>query len=265
MAETERYDIYFAGQVQDGQEAQEVRIQFRALFDADDTTLDRLFSGRPNIIKRGCDRATAQRYKNAMERAGAVPVIRAQQNTVHTSKEKTAAEKIAALAAAPDETGYRQAQQVSQLASQATKPSDSGIELSPPGTAVLRESERAKPVNREVDTSALFIDTTATRLAAESQPPVLSLDISHLTVAEAGTTIPNLLTAETHVSPNTDALSLAALGTDYSDCATPEPPPPTLDLSGLSVDAPGANLVEGQYRKKHTDEMPATSHLSLSD
>ncbi len=71
-----RYNIYYAGEVLDGQQAGQVREKLRALFNANDAALEKLFSGTEQVVKRECDKETALKYKQAMERAGARPVIR---------------------------------------------------------------------------------------------------------------------------------------------------------------------------------------------
>ena len=68
-----RYSIYFAGELLDGHDRATVRAGLAKLFNADEATLDKLFSGKAQMIKRGCDKATALKYKQAMERAGAQP------------------------------------------------------------------------------------------------------------------------------------------------------------------------------------------------
>ena len=205
----ERYNVYFAGQVMAGFDARVVRDKLAKIFNADQATLDKLFSGKAQLIKRDCDAATAGKYKQALERAGAIPIIKtaataaataattaapAPANSTSSSptnppaRAMTAAEKIAALAAAPDETRFQQRASDSAAADHrsntavvrnetgssaytGTESDNSGIVLAPPGTAVLREEERAAPVVREVDTSGLAIDATATRLS-DAPPPL---------------------------------------------------------------------------------------------
>ena len=72
-----RYNIYFAGQLIEGQDLAGVRTRIGKLFKADAATLDKLFSGKTQLLKRDCDKATALKYKQAMEQAGALPVIKA--------------------------------------------------------------------------------------------------------------------------------------------------------------------------------------------
>ncbi|CAA0087697.1 Uncharacterised protein [Halioglobus japonicus] len=272
----ERYNIYFAGQVMDGFDVNDVRSKLAKLFNANQATLDKLFGGKRQLIKRECDKATAVKYKKALEQAGAVPVIQRAQASAPAAapasppsavRTMTAAEKIAALAAAPDETHYQQRSAApAPKAEQSDTAADaSGIILAPPGTEVLRESERAAPVVREVDTSGLTIDATAERLSEKAPPPPAAPDTGHLSMGEVGDTIPTLDSSETPLSPNLDGLALSAEGTDFSDCAAPEPSAPPLDLSHLSALPPGDASDDEQSRKPPPAASPDTTHISLKD
>lgn len=260
----ERYNVYFAGQVIDGFEPGSVRDKLAKLFKADQATLDKLFSGNAQLIKRDCDKATALQYKQAMERAGAVPLIKRKESDASTAqsaptKAMTAAEKIAALAAAPDATLYRPG----NPGAAAAQPDDPL--LAPPGTEVLRENERAQQIVRQIDTSGLAIDTAAKRLSDERPAPPAAPDTRHLSMAEAGETIPNLSRFTVPLSPVVEDLALSAPGTDFSDCAAPDVPELQLDLSALAVLPAGSALLEEQYRNRQQSSPPSTDHISLQD
>lgn len=301
----ERYNVYFAGQVMAGFDARVVRDKLAKIFNADQATLDKLFSGKAQLIKRDCDAATAEKYKQALERAGAIPIIKtaataaataattaapAPANSTSSSptnppaRAMTAAEKIAALAAAPDETRFQQRASDSAAADHRsntavvrnetgsnadtdtdTESDNSGIVLAPPGTAVLREEERAAPVVRAVDTSGLAIDATATRLSDEPPPPPAAPDTRHLSMGAAGDTIPTLPSAATPLSPNLDGLALSAAGTDFSDCAPPAAEALPLDLSHLAALPPGDIPLEELRRRPLPVATPDTDHISLQE
>ncbi len=267
----ERYDIYFAGQILDGIDPISVRDKLAKLFKADKSTLNLLFSGKAHLIKRDCDHDTALKYKRAMEQAGASPIIKATGLAASSEEQSTpaanAAQKIAALASAPDERDYQQT--VSESSSPEKTSESSGepesIELTPAGTEVLCEEERAEPITREIDTTGLEVDTTATRLSEEATPQQAMLDTEHLSLADAGETIPNLPSTDTPLTPSLDGLALTDPGTDFSDCAPAEPQVPELNLSALSVESPGADILDKKYRKAESDAAPSTDHLSLED
>jgi hypothetical protein len=284
-----RYNVYFAGQLLPGQELTSVRDKLAKLFNADQQTLEKLFSGKAQLLKRDCDKATALKYKQAMERAGAQPVIKASQSTASAEqfppptaapeKAMNAAEKIAALATAPDKGGYspEEFSTSSEESSTSTKetstgsagqqpePDQAGINLAPAGTDVLREDERSEPVVSQIDTAGLEVDAAAQRLSEETPPPPPAPDTSHLDMGGVGEMIPNLPSDQVPLSPNTDAIGLSPQGTDFTDCAPPEAQPPPLDLSGMDLAPAGTDVLEEKYRKKAQAEAPATDHISLEE
>ncbi len=272
----ERYNVYFAGQVLDGHDLRNVRDKLAKVFNADQQTLDKLFSGKAQLVKRECDKATALKYKEAMERVGALSIIKVIDNAAVTTaataktppiRPLTAAEKIAALAAAPDADLYHSmaSSTPQKVVPQDTAAEAGGIVLAPPGTEVLREDERAPHVIREVDTSGLAVDTTATRLSDEPPLAPAAPDTRHLSMGDVGDPIPNLPSLEVSLSPDIDGLALSAPGTDFSDCAAPEAQAMPRDLSALSVHPAGDPLLAEQYRNREPVATPSTDHISLQD
>jgi hypothetical protein len=224
-----RYSIYFAGELLDGHDRATVRAGLAKLFNADEATLDKLFSGKAQMIKRGCDKATALKYKQAMERTGARPIIRDEASgetpaveQPEPAKPVSAAEKIAALAAAPDEGAYRADTSVATANAPEVPAADSSaMNLAPTGADVLRPDERTEvaeadiePDERtevaeaDIDTSSLVVDETAQRLSDEPPPPPPAPDTSHLGMGEVGDTIPGLDTGPAPVTPDTESISL---------------------------------------------------------
>jgi hypothetical protein len=269
---SERYDVYFAGQLMDGQNLNAVRDKLAKLFNADEETLNRLFGGGLQVVKRNCDHTTAQKYKAALERAGAIPVIQPAETATRGENDgasggTNSAEKIAALAAAPDERSYQQPPPDSTPNHHTEEPAggSGGLGLAPSGTAVLREDERTEIVPREIDTSSLQVDTTAERISEESTPGPAAPDVGHISMGEVGESIPNLSSNIAPVSPNIDALALSEPGTDLSDCATPLAEVVPVDLSALKIEPPGATLLEEKYRTRDPGVTPSTDHISLED
>lgn len=267
-----RYNVYFAGQIQPEQDLATVRDKLAKLFNADQQTLDKLFSGKAQLLKRNCDEATALKYKQAMERAGAQPIIKPvetaaapEQATAPAPEKLSAAERIAALAASPDEDAYRSAAAQPPAIEKQAETDNDGINLAPPGTAVLRADERPEPVTTEVDTTGLEIDDAAQRLSEEAPPPPTAPDTNHLDMGDVGEMIPNLPSKQEPLSPDTAAIDLAPQGTDFTDCVPPAAEAPALDLSGMDLAPAGAEVLEEKYRKKEQAAAPATDHISLKD
>lgn len=65
------FEVVFQGQVQPGLDPAQVRARIGQLFQVDERQVGILFSGRRVVIKSGLDEQTAQRYRQAIERAGA--------------------------------------------------------------------------------------------------------------------------------------------------------------------------------------------------
>ena len=230
---SERYDICFSGQVLEGHDAETVRDRLAKLFKADRATLDKLFSGKTQIIKRGCDKATALQYKKAMENAGAQAVFR--------------------KSAQPDRNKESAGTQ------------NSGITLAPPQSDVLKDSERQVVVERKVDTSMLQLDEAGTLLTNKPPVPATLVDTDHISVAEVGAEIPNLLSPEAPPAPSTDDIQLAETGADMSDFTPPAPKASQVDLSALKIEPPGSDILEEHQRRSNSGKIPPTDHLSIKD
>ncbi|MGD2170532.1 MAG: hypothetical protein PVI79_11425 [Gammaproteobacteria bacterium] len=65
------FEVAFSGQVSDGANPEEVKAKVGKMFNADEGKLAQLFSGRRVVIKKNIDKATAAKYKTALNRAGA--------------------------------------------------------------------------------------------------------------------------------------------------------------------------------------------------
>jgi hypothetical protein len=268
-----RYNVYFAGQLLEGHDLDGVRARIGKLFNADAPTLDKLFSGKTQLLKRDCDKATALKYKQAMEQAGALPVIKAAAaNTATVSapatapaKAMTAAEKIAALAAAADVTSRQREPAPAAPPADREPVGDGAIALAPAGTSVLMPDERPEPVTSDVVPPDLEVMASGQRLSEQPPAPPPPPDTSHLSEGEVGELLPNLPSFAAPVSPDISNIELTPDGTDLSDCAAPAKPPPALDLSGIALAPAGADVLEEQYRKRQAPPPPATEHLKLAD
>ncbi|MGE0087443.1 MAG: YbjQ family protein [Desulfococcaceae bacterium] len=71
MAE-KKYDLIFEGKVAEGQNRSTVAKNLMNLLKTDENGVKRLFSGGPSVIKKNMDRETAMKYKQAMNKAGAL-------------------------------------------------------------------------------------------------------------------------------------------------------------------------------------------------
>lgn len=69
---TEKYDIFFSGQVINGQDESETRTQIGQMFKANQQQLEHLFSGTPVKVKSNIDLDQAVKYRLAFRNAGAL-------------------------------------------------------------------------------------------------------------------------------------------------------------------------------------------------
>jgi len=72
----ELYEVAFAGQIKEGADLEQVKAKVGAMFKADATKLAHLFSGKRMVIKKNIDQATANKYKTALNNAGAICEIK---------------------------------------------------------------------------------------------------------------------------------------------------------------------------------------------
>lgn len=268
-----RYNVYYAGQLLEGEQLEVVRPRLAKLFNADEQTLDRLFSGKAQLLKRDCDKATALKYKQAMEKAGALPLIRASGDKGapagegQPTKTMTAAERIAALAAAADarEAGREPPPGGGIPTAVAAETETGGVTLAPVGADVLREEERSVTAAAVIDTAGLDLDDQGQRLSPEPPQAPTAPDTSHLEMGAVGEEIPTLPRHEVELSPDIEGIELAPSGTDFSDCAAPAADAPQLDLSALDLAPAGSDVLEEAYRKRPPPRTPDTDHLSLEE
>ena len=266
-----RYNIYYSGQLLEGKELPAVRANMAKLFNADEATLNKLFSGKAQLVKRNCDKSTARKYKQAIENAGGIPVIKAANTTPAApsappaAEAMSAAERIAALASAPGPLSQPQPTESPKSTEVPDAQADGSIALAPSGTDVLRAEERTAPAASTVTTPNLDLDTSGQRLSETPPAPPAAPDTSHLSEGGVGELLPTLPSSAQALDPDTSGISLSPDGTDFSDCAAPEANTPNLDLSGIDLAPPGADVIEPQYRKKQDPPPPATDHLALED
>lgn len=85
MAEP-KYDVAFAGELRGAADIEHVKLRLGEMFKLGQAGIDRLFSGHQVFIKRGVDRPTAERFRDAFYKAGAVvdlvPVAEADQGPI---------------------------------------------------------------------------------------------------------------------------------------------------------------------------------------
>lgn len=114
----QEFDIIFRGDIVFGHQLADVKIRLQQLFKADAAKVDALFSGRPVPLKRGLDHPSAQKYKDALLKAGAQVeiVVTGETKVVNTAGVQAAPAAITAPAVLTSEAPSSLAQRLEQQA-----------------------------------------------------------------------------------------------------------------------------------------------------
>lgn len=284
----ESYDIYFAGKIVDGFDEATVRANMAKLFKANPETVEKLFSGKPQLIKRGVEKAAAIKYKGAMQKAGAVPLIRASGGTKAAAEpapapaapnnepaapgsepepqQQTMAERLAALTGEPaPEAGAEESTPTTTPAAAASPVSDagSGISLAPPGSDVLNADERSEFQEADVNTSAIHLapEFAEPEVTPREEPP--APDTSHMSMGEVGEDIPTLENALIELDPDISHMSMGEVGEEIPHLELDQEPV-DVDTSAIDLAPEGSDVLEEQYKKKDEAEAPDTSHIKMA-
>lgn len=234
----QHYDIFFTGKLVEGVDQNKAIENAAKLFKLAIEEASKLFSGKPQLLKRRVNKAEALKYKAALHQAGLLTVFK-----LSTTPDKP-----------PTNTNISK-----PTVAQKTEAS---LTLAPAGSDVLKENERRVYPTVNIDTSAIklrspFLDPEINRAPPPPAPP----STSHLKIAELGATLQthtdNLVLTPTI---NTHNLSLAPTGslieTLKTQTTTLNP-----DIHSLSLTPLGS---ESLPPSKLTVTPPDVSHLSLA-
>jgi hypothetical protein len=165
----ERFDLTYRGTLAPGADPAQVRQRLGAAFRLGEQGIERLFSGRPVLVKRQADAATRDQYERIFAQAGAVLMIMPSEPVSH-----------------PHEAG-RQSEPAS-VAVPGPGPADSS-DRSPltlaPQDGFLEEPPRFKMP--DLDLSYLSLVPGSDWTLDDCEPPATAIpvpDISHLSLVE---------------------------------------------------------------------------------
>lgn len=146
-----RYEVIFRGDLCPGSHINDVKQKLATLFKTDQNGIAHLFTGKLAVIKSGLDETTAQRYLDAMKRAGALANIRLQKgNNPDPSDTYSRPGELTIAPLGADMLPHR------------VKPEDrigmistDHLSLADAGVDVLQPDEKTPFVPRDIDTSHL--------------------------------------------------------------------------------------------------------------
>lgn len=186
------YDIFFSGQLTNGAVLDQVQQNLKQLLRADDKTIAILFSGKRVAIKKGVDEATAQKFKMAFAKAGAVIDLQAQVDSAAGS---------AASTPAPAPTPAPAAQPVAAAQVQSTPR---------PVEPAAEEVEGYMKAFAHINAPSFDVAPAGSRLK-EAEPEVAppEVNLEGITVAPVGSDMNQMDMTKTAVIPDTSHISLA--------------------------------------------------------
>lgn len=187
------YNIVFRGDIVFGHQLNDVKLRLQQLFKTDEAKINALFTGKPVVLKRNLDQASAEKYRVALLNTGAqVTVVVADESSVVSAP---VVQRASQSAPAP-------------VQSSVNKPVEN-LSLAPVGINLLEADQQKQFIPRNVDTSSLQIRPLGGNLvdSAEQKIAVAPVNVPNFEVAIAGTNL---------VSPD-EKLAIPIVEIDVSD------------------------------------------------
>ncbi len=194
------FEVVFKGGLVDGFDPDTVKNNIARLFKTDTENLEKLFSGQCYVIKGDLDEQTAQKYQNAMKKAGAICQIREKEPKSDIITAGLNANSIAAPGAILDESVPAPAlkidissfdvlalgvdmQDVSEEVGQDTIPEIIEASIAPPGENLAQPNTVVEPVYHLEGLSMVALGVDLDEGVEDT--PVTLPDISLLELAPA--------------------------------------------------------------------------------
>lgn len=241
--DAQRYDVFLTGKLAGGTTTDAAAQRLAALFKSTPAAMLGMLNGKPQLLKRNIDKATALKYREALQKAGLEVAFKAL--------------PLAPVAA------IESAEPMPAATAEEAPANSPRWEVASAGTDLLRPEERQA-------VSAIAIDTSHLSVAEPGLLPSLHTDIEpatplidHLSMAPLGDLLNE---SERHhlppIAPAIDGLSLAPAGARIETLTTAiEAVNP--DISQLTVAPAGADLLTDEQRRKPAIAAPDTTHLHL--
>lgn len=148
----ELFDVLFRGEIQAGQNIEQVKQRVGAIFKLDEAKLERLFSGQTPYLKRNTDITSADKILCAMERAGAVAEVIACVVKPQILSMAPLGSNVLPEQKSESGEGFTPTLDPEKLAALA------GMVAEPTGTYVLNAEEHYEVASLDIDTSHLSLE-----------------------------------------------------------------------------------------------------------
>jgi hypothetical protein len=152
----QQYDIIFRGDIVFGHQLSDVKLRLQQLFKADAAKIDMLFTGKPVPLKKNLDLVSAQKYRDALIKAGAqvelsaTAIVNSPASQSSSSQSSSNSPDLARKPSTSVETEKAQT-------SSANEGPKKNWSLAPTGADILQGAERKVFVPKNVDTSAITL------------------------------------------------------------------------------------------------------------
>jgi len=204
----ELFEVAFSGQIKDGADLEQVKSKVGAMFKADATKLAHLFSGKRMVIKKNIDQAMANKYKAALDSAGAVCEIK--------SLSDGADQQSVAQSAQKENNPKENNQAKIKPAESVSKPVEAKVAVVSNPVTAMEGDVPAAPQTDPLGITAGDISELSAGLApvgSDMQDEIETvaepqLDISAMDMAPTGSDLGEMKKSESPPPPNTDGLSL---------------------------------------------------------
>ena len=196
------YEIVFDGRLVEGAQLERVKANLGKLFQADESRLELLFSGRRLVLKNNLDEQTAEKYRATLERAGAVARVVMMKPPVPQPEQ--AAQPLVTVPAA-------EAQEMEEV--ELARPPDepTWLRKAPvrPGRLQIKPRDAYMAAFSDVDAPDYSVAEAGSDMQDPKPAPVVpQLDLSRLSVAPVGSDMGQVPRANTRPVPDTSHLKL---------------------------------------------------------
>lgn len=282
----QQFDILFRGDIVLGHKVADVKTRLQQLFKADAAKIDALFSGRPVPLKRGLDFASAQKYKDALNNAGAqvdivavgesrpavAPVAEVAPKAPLTLAERLAQQEAAAKLeeeASAAREALKAEQKLKDSMVSASANAQPSWTLSPVGADLLKEGEKQTHAAREIDISSISLRPEGGNILDANEQPraqVAKVVVPQLEVAEIGADLisPDEKMKLPLLEIELEDWTLAGLGEDLiAESERPAVKTADIAIPDVGLAPVGADL--GQMKPQIQKVNPDISGLRLAD
>ncbi len=186
------FEVTFSGKIEEGKDLESVRQLISKIFKADEARLEKMFSGQRVMIKRQANEATANKYRAAFKKAGAIcdvtPLSIASDNLASDKEVPTAANTTSEMSEDysskyPESDIIPEALIKIPLDVTADQIQDLDADVAPAGSQMQDEiHEDAEP---SIDISGIDVAPVGSQIStAEEKTPPAPPDISGITMAD---------------------------------------------------------------------------------